>query len=329
MGANTMLRPEDLLVDDRFVAWSMSEGKLHQTYWKEWLAAADEHQEIARQAQLMLHELQFQDQTPEMTAEAAWQRLLQQLAPEKPKRVYSLLRYWQGAAAILLIGLAAWLLWPNASDFRTDFAEQQQLTLPDGTTVDLRANSHLWWEEKWAANGTREVHLDGEAYFAVSPASTQGGMPFVVKANTLGIKVLGTEFNVVNRSNRRQVTLVEGSISIVDQGQTPQVLRPAQQYYWQVDQAPQIHEVTTKAFTDWRNDRWHFDQMPLSEIALRIKEHYGKDVIIANDGLQQHSLSGTAPAKNLDMLINAISVSLGINAQIDGEQIIFSAKQPQ
>ncbi|WP_020538358.1 FecR family protein [Lewinella cohaerens] len=324
-----MLKPEDLLVDDRFVAWSMSEGKLHQAYWEAWLVKSDEHQEIAHQAQLMLQELHFQDVTPEIATDAAWQKLQQQLTQEKPKRIYLLARHWQKAAAILLIGLAAWFMWPNSSDFRTDFAEQQQLTLPDGTTVNLRANSHLWWEDEWAAQGVREVHLEGEAYFDVSPANTQAGMPFVVKANTLGIKVMGTEFNVVNRSNRRQVTLVEGSVSIVDQGQPFQVLRPAQQYYWQANEPSQIREVTTAIFTDWRNDRWHFDQMPLSEIALRIEEHYGKDVIIANGELQQHSLSGTAPAKNLKMLINAISVSLGINAQIDGERIMFSAKQPQ
>ena len=324
-----MLKPEDLLVDDRFVAWSMSEGKLHQAYWAAWLDEADEHQEIARQAQLMLQELDFQDVKPAATADAAWQKLQHQLTQEKSKRTYLLYRHWQKAAAILLIGLAVWFMWPNSSDFRTDFAEQQQLTLPDGTTVNLRANSHLWWEDEWAAQGIREVHLEGEAYFAVSPAKSHAGMPFVVKANTLGIKVMGTEFNVVNRSNRRQVTLVEGSVSIVDQGQSSQVLRPAQQYYWQANEPSQIREVTTAIFTDWRNDRWHFDQMLLSEIALRIEEHYGKDVIIANGELQQHSLSGTAPAKNLKMLINAISVSLGINAQIDGERIIFSAKQPQ
>ncbi|WP_367392514.1 FecR family protein [Lewinella sp. LCG006] len=325
-----MLRPEDLLVDDRFVAWSMSEGKLHKAYWEEWLAAAEEHQEIAHQAQLMLHQLRFQDHAPEISAEAAWQQLLAQLTLEKPTPRYSLPRYWQAVAAVFLIGLVTWLLWPGGtSDFRTDFAEQQQLTLPDGTIVDLGANSHLWWEEAWAASGTREVHLEGEAYFAVTAASTQAGMPFVVKANTLDIKVLGTEFNVVNRSNRRQVTLVEGSVSIEDQGQSPELLRPAQQYRWQTDQAPQIIEVATETFTDWRNNRWHFDQMPLSEIAIRIEEHYGKNVIIANDELQQHSLSGTAPAKNLDMLISAISVSLGINAQVDGERVIFSTKQPQ
>lgn len=324
-----MLKPEDLLVDDRFVAWSMSGGKLHQAYWETWLTEVDEHKEIARQAQRMLQELHFQDVTPEIAADAAWLKLQQQLTRKKPKRIYLLTRYWQKAAAILLLGLAGWFLWPSTSGFSTDFAEQQQLTLPDGTTVDLRANSRLWWEDEWAAQGVREVHLEGEAYFDVSPANTQAGMPFVVKANTLGIKVMGTEFNVVNRSNRRLVTLVEGSISIEDQGQSSQILRPTQQYYWRKNEAPQVREVTTEIFTDWRNNRWHFDQMLLPEIALRIEEHYGKDVIIANGELQQHSLSGTAPAKNLKMLINAISVSLDINAQVDGERIIFSAKQPQ
>ena len=59
-----MLNPEDLLVDDRFVAWSMSEGKLHQAYWAAWLDEVDEHQENARQAQLILQELHCQDVPP-------------------------------------------------------------------------------------------------------------------------------------------------------------------------------------------------------------------------------------------------------------------------
>lgn len=326
-----MLTPEDLLVDDCFVAWTLSEGKAHHAYWKQWLDESEEHRLVASQAQALLRDLHVELEEPTTTAKDAWLRLQQKLEHVPKRNVRRLSTPWlQIAAAVLVVlSLATWLMWPNPANFRTDFAEYQQISLPDGTIVDLRANSHLWWEGQWAAQNKREVFLEGEAYFAVSSAQSQKGMPFIVKANSLDIKVLGTEFNVVNRSNRKQVTLVEGSVSILDQPQPLKVLEPQQQYNWQKHQLPLIKTVKTKTFTDWRNQRWHFDEMPLEDIALRIEEHYGKEVIISNKDLNKQSLSGTAPAENLEMLIKAISLSLDLDAQLKGERIIFSAKQPQ
>lgn len=66
------------------------------------------------------------------------------------------------------------------------------LVLSDGTTVYLNAESELMYPVKFRGND-RRVFLKGEAYFDVKRDTSK---PFIVEANSLDVRVLGTEFGV-------------------------------------------------------------------------------------------------------------------------------------
>lgn len=69
------------------------------------------------------------------------------------------------------------------------------LTLDDGTLVHLNYNTRMVCPERFI-DGTRDVILDGEAYFMVAHDSRH---PFVVHTPQGDIRVYGTEFNVSTR----------------------------------------------------------------------------------------------------------------------------------
>ncbi|MEO6681256.1 MAG: FecR domain-containing protein, partial [Ginsengibacter sp.] len=69
---------------------------------------------------------------------------------------------------------------------------QYQLVLADGSKVWLNAASSIRFPAAFTGD-QRNVEITGEVYFEVAHNATK---PFIVKANAVDIKVLGTSFNV-------------------------------------------------------------------------------------------------------------------------------------
>lgn len=92
------------------------------------------------------------------------------------------------------------------------------VTLIDGSQVTLNEKSTLSFPSSFAP-GIRDIELTGEGYFKVMPQYSGAGtkIPFFVKAHTMKIKVLGTEFNVAVNNNDGTVktTLLEGSVEVI------------------------------------------------------------------------------------------------------------------
>lgn len=317
-----MLTPEELLADDRFVDWVLTQGARHDAYWQEWKQEEEGREEVIEEARALLRLLRVEDRRV-LDTDLAWKQLQIKLN-QRPVRT---IRVWWKVAAAALLVLASWLLWPANTHYQTAFGEMKQVELPDGTIVDLRANSSLWWDGKWAESGTREVFLDGEAFFQVKSAATQAGMAFVVQASPLNVRVLGTSFNLTNRPQRTAVTLVEGKVEV--QGATDEVaiLDPNQQYTWQAaTKAGTTQDINPQSYTSWRSQVWQFEQTPLREVAQQLQDDYGKTVVMTNAQLADKKLSGTAPAKSLTNLVNGIATSLGLQVKVTADQIIFSSK---
>lgn len=318
-----MLSIEDLLVDDHFVEWVLSDGQKHDAHWQAWMQQGEDYSKRVEEARALVHQLHRPAAVP--SPQAAWQTLQSQLQLQ-PQVIQRRLNWWKVAAAISTLFALSWLLWPQQQQYQTAYGEIEQVELPDGTIVDLRANSTLWWEGDWAAEGVREVFLDGEAYFQVTSATDNEGMPFIVEAEPLSVRVLGTSFNVVNHDERTAVTLIEGRVEVQAADDSVDELKPNEHYTWQaVSQQSEIKTIAVaKLHTSWRQQVWHFEQTPLHEIAQQLEHDYGKTVIIDDAQLAGKKLSGSAPAKDLESLVKGISTSLGMQVEIRTNQIIFT-----
>ena len=75
------------------------------------------------------------------------------------------------------------------------------LVLSDGSRVKLNAGSTIKYPIQFIQGRSREVEIWGEAYFDVT---TDKEHPFLVNANNIQVKVLGTKFNVSSYSRRRR-----------------------------------------------------------------------------------------------------------------------------
>ena len=108
------------------------------------------------------------------------------------------LQYMKYAAAVVLgIGVSLSTLYltnqenlSTVGNYKlvTSKGEKSYLQLPDGTRVWINSCTTLEYAENYG-HSNRSIYLDGEAYFEVAKNKD---LPFVVKANGIDVKAIGT-----------------------------------------------------------------------------------------------------------------------------------------
>ena len=99
-----------------------------------------------------------------------------------------------------------------ARQVTTEQTKEYWLTLADGSVVHLNNDTYLIYPEK-PESKTREVILDGEAYFMVAKDAER---QFIVHTKQGDVKVYGTEFNVSTRETEGDEHIV--SVSYAGRG---------------------------------------------------------------------------------------------------------------
>jgi transmembrane sensor len=126
-------------------------------------------------------------------------------------------------AASLLLGVLVFLFISKQSEntqlvFISKKGTKNKMTLPDGTKVWLNADSKLTLAKQFTGP-TREVRLSGEAYFEVAHDKNH---PFIISANAIKVKVLGTVFNLKAYPDDEdtETTLIQGQVEVSIDGQS-------------------------------------------------------------------------------------------------------------
>ena len=113
-------------------------------------------------------------------------------------------------AAILVVGFALFTVinTDQINSFKTDLAQNETITLPDNSIVNLNELSELEYvSSNWDKN--RSLTLKGEAFFDV-----EKGKRFDVNTAFGKVSVLGTEFNVLSRDRIFKVSCYEGLVQV-------------------------------------------------------------------------------------------------------------------
>jgi ferric-dicitrate binding protein FerR (iron transport regulator) len=251
----------------------------------------------------------------------------------KPGRHIHIWRYAAVASVILLLSAMLFFLYfgDNTVHLSTAYAEKQEVTLPDGSTVLLNANSELSYQKDWTESGIREVWLEGEAFFNVSKLRNVNEQPvkFVVHAQDLEIQVLGTEFNVQNLDKKIQVVLTEGKVRLSHKEADLLVdMVPGQLVAYSAEKQQLIREeVNAHQYTAWKDGRYIFNDLSLQEIARLISRNYGKEVILKDPTLADKRMSATIPSTDLDVVLAIIEETMGV--RISASDHIISINSPQ
>ena len=163
-----------------------------------------------------------------------------------------------------------------------------QISLEDGTRVWLNSESTLKYPEVFTGT-TREVFLEGEAYFEVTP----GNKPFIVRSTYGNVYVHGTSFNVKSykEEEKTYTTLVSGKVQ-VRVGDADYILHPSMQARVESGKVV-VEKVDIKEFTAWKDGLFVFKKKRLQDVLDILSRWYDVDVFYQNLDLQDLHFTGT------------------------------------
>lgn len=243
-----------------------------------------------------------------------------------------LLRTLSAAAAVVLVCVSVWMAYvymqPVSIQTISTLAETRTVHLPDGSLVTLNHYSSLSYPEQFKTD-TREVELNGEAYFEVSKDKKH---PFIVQTAAINIQVLGTHFNVDAYSGNPDVrtTLLSGSVAVSTKSNSARIiLKPNEIAIYNKVEEKLTREVLNNAIdeTSWLHGEFIFDNLPLQEIARELSNSFNIPVHIADPALQNYRI--TARFRNEESLETMLSVlhNAGyFNYSMNNKQVTITAK---
>ena len=338
-----------LAQDERFQAWVLHPTPADQLFWERWLEDHPHRRAEVAQARTLLLGWHFEE--PSVSTEEIAQlrlKVMQQVTGEPAGQSWVPIRLWSygrvAASVTVIFTILALLYWFTrpAQDwvtYQTQYGEVKTLFLPDGSEVTLNANSQLRFPKNWDALESRNVWLEGEAYFRVNKQvlptadihlDSVSLRKFLVNANELEIAVVGTQFNVYARAAKTEVVLDEGIVLVnVDstrhQASPSRRMQPGEKVTYEQQQLSQ-ERVNADQYTAWRKRQLVFDAVPLHQVAQTIEETYGVEVVFASPSLAQQTFTGTVPSSNLNILLEALTGIYHLQIIRQDDQLMIQQK---
>jgi transmembrane sensor len=206
--------------------------------------------------------------------------------------------------------------------------EHANITLPDGTKVNLNVESRLTYIPQTFNKKSRSITFDGEAYFSVSKNKD---CPFVIHTQGFDVKVLGTKFNLLARAKEPigELTLEDGSVSMtsVRTGQNV-ILYPNEKAIF--DRATGgitvVSSASIEEATSWKRKELIFHNSTFSNVLQELEKVYHVKIAVQSSNYMPDLFTGTIPSSNLNEAIEIIEKSYHLQGQITGDKLILTPR---
>lgn len=247
------------------------------------------------------------------TEEEAWQELQGRLKDHAVPagKVLTLRPVWAAAAAIALLVATYLLMAPSHKtlQFATVSGQTQEVTLPDGSVVNLAPTSKIDFEENWGA--TRVVNLEGQAFFTVKTGSN-----FQVRTDKGCVSVLGTSFDV-NTTRGLEVFCKTGKVLVEYSGQK-KVLTPGMISKIQNNDLIALNNEIDKS--KWLEGSLSFENESLELVLAELERFYNVEITCEN--IQGKMYTGQFTLNNLEEALTLVCAPYGMNYKIDNDMKI-------
>jgi ferric-dicitrate binding protein FerR (iron transport regulator) len=204
-----------------------------------------------------------------------------------------------------------------------------ELNLPDGSKVWLNPSTTISY--KILANApTRDIFLEGEAFFDVKPNKEQ---PFHVKNRGLNVVVLGTSFNVIasEKDDKYEVSVVTGKVKV--KYQDPEhsdrfnqvIITPQQEVIIRKQENTlETHDLSLEHSAHrqlWEPISIGFDEVPIGKVLAKLEQEYGVTIRTPNASIRKCTLFANFNNQRLPVILDILCSSINATYQIDGQEI--------
>lgn len=284
----------------------------------EWLTE-DGNRDIFMQLEELWHELRVNASAYEPDLAKRWQEISARLdfgksqTSQRPQRTIG--NFWKRIAVAAAIIIAATGGYYLSSIIDSQEARpmsygtlngKSKVYLPDGTLVWLHNNSTLSYDANFGEK-TRELVFTGEAYFEVAHDPK---LPFNVKADNIIVQVLGTKFNLRNRTNEDRITvsLLEGAVAVESGGNVTRLTPGNEAIYYRSTGKVEQSEADVSFTTKWIGESISFSGKSLEDITRDLSKWYDIDIKL-NDRAKKSNFAYTftVQGESLEEIMRLIS----------------------
>ncbi|MCE7039715.1 FecR family protein [Dyadobacter sp. CY312] len=355
---------EDFVLDARFQKWVRHEHQSESAFWQSFINENPLLQNDILQAKVLLksvyrhynsdiNDSEIDVEIQELLSKVRLTKLSEDAVPVQvlKKNIFKRNSLFWAAASIILCLSLGWLYQSNQSgksdyerltvtkqlrEERNDSKKNKAITLPDGSKIILTPYSKISFPEQFLSE-KRVVYLSGEATFDVSKDPKR---PFLVYANQLVTKVLGTSFtiNARNAANKTTVEVKEGKVSVFRQTDFSEVkdqnalktkgmvITANQKVVYEKETANMLKTISDRPeIVPGEESSFNFTNVPASQVLSELKEAYQVDIIFDKELLGDcpvtASLEHQSLFEKLDIICEVIEASYEM---LDGKIVVYS-----
>jgi ferric-dicitrate binding protein FerR (iron transport regulator) len=206
--------------------------------------------------------------------------------------------------------------------YQSDENQQKEITLRDGSVIRLNNNSEMIVSKDFM-QGTREVTLNGEAYFEVAHNPAQ---PFIIHSNQSSVEVLGTKFNLrsISDQDNVQLAVIEGKVSFENKVKATEensaILTKGQFGYLDINEHKiQVDDLAVNNYLAWRTGRLNFEDLTMQQVCTQLNRIYGIECSFSGDEIRDLKLTANFSNESLEKTLEVISMSLELDYERQDE----------
>jgi len=216
--------------------------------------------------------------------------------------------HWRAApiaavAACLLLFFASPMFWTWAqADYSTGAGEIRQMTLADGSTVDLDTGSAVRIDYDGSRRGV--TLLAGQAFFEVTPDKSR---PFIVRADDVNVQVVGTAFDVRLDPAHISVAVQHGAVRVGKEGIAPVLLAPGDRI-----RISRTNDTTERSNTPpgriaaWRSGQIVVNGATVAQVVSELRRYHRGFILLRDERLASQRVTGTYDVRDPAAALRAI-----------------------
>lgn len=284
-------------------------GEPERTELARWLAEDESHNRALEEMAALWGQLDTVAHYHQSRQQASRSKIASQPSPVVRRSYISL-----AAAAIIVLCVLAYptVALRLQADYMTAAGQSRQITLADGTRVDLSTDSAL---RVSYTEGLREVTLlQGEAYFQVHPNKQR---PFSVVAGTARATAVGTAYLVRHGNKEGAVIVTEGRVEVEqhsDDNSTDAVEVSAGQSVDFTESALSnvVQRTDLDSATAWLRGKLIFDGERLERVVAELNRYHTGRIVMVGDAFKRRRVTGVFSTKDPVHIVQAIATGLNL-----------------
>jgi transmembrane sensor len=229
------------------------------------------------------------------------------------------------AAAALVAAIVPWAeLGVGATVYQTSQGERRQVTLADGSHIDINAGSRLTVR---LSGKDRQVTMDdAEAVFDVAKDASR---PFLITVGDRTVRVVGTQFNVRRRDGVQSVTVGRGVVEVSPANGGGQSYRlTVGQRLDHVEGATDSHlrVASPDDAESWRSGRLIYRNEPLGNVVADVSRYTTEPVRVADANTARIAFSGVLTTDQGDAVVRSLTLLAPVTSTHSKDGILLRLK---